>query len=86
MPQNGCPVDSGRDWTQDEIQVQAAVEHGNHPMEESAAKQFWEEALEKEKQGLVELIDWEELESMPDEYFPNCCKHIPVLYVNTHII
>ena len=52
----GCPIDSGRNWTREEIQQ--AVEHGNHPMEDSAVKQFWNEAIDKEKQGLVVLFQY----------------------------
>ena len=58
----GCPVDTGRRWTQAE--VEAAVAYGNHPLEEAAATQFYEEALDKEARGLVELLDWDELSQL----------------------
>ena len=72
----GCPVDISRLWTRAEIE--AAVEYGNHPMEESASTQFYEEALIKEKQGLVELFDWEVLKALPDDEFPMAMKLSPL--------
>ena len=51
----GCPVDTGRHWTREEIV--AAIERGNHPMEPSAMQQFHDEALAKQERGLVEIID-----------------------------
>ena len=71
-----CPVDTGRHWTRDEIE--AAIERGNHPMEASAMRQFHDEALEKQKRGLVEIIDWETLKALPDDQFPEALKSSPL--------
>jgi len=38
--------------------------------EASAMKQFHDEALEKQKRGLAETIDWETLKALPDGQFP----------------
>ena len=72
----GCPVDPGRHWSRDE--VRAAVAYGSHPMEDSASKQFWEEAVEKQSRGLVSIIDWEEIDALPDEKFPRNMKVSPL--------
>ena len=34
---NGCPVEAGRDWTQNELK--AAIEYGSHPMDKEATLQ-----------------------------------------------
>jgi hypothetical protein len=47
-------------------------------MEESAMKQFFEEALDKEKRGLVKILDWEELKNLPDHLFPGALKVSPI--------
>ena len=77
---DGCPVDTGRRWTRQELEV--AAEYGNHPMEEEAALQFYEEALEKEQRGLVEIFDWEEVKNLPDHLFPADMKLSPLSAVH----
>ena len=72
----GCPVDTGRHWTKQEIV--AAIERGNHPMEPSAMQQFHDEALAKQERGLVEIIDWEALKALPDDQFPKALKSSPL--------
>ena len=76
----GCPTNTGRRWTRREIE--AAAEYGNHPMEDAATKQFYEEALEKEQRGLVEILDWEELKNLPDHLFPADMKLSPLSAVH----
>ena len=72
----GCPVDCGNDWSRDNIK--AAINFGNHPMEESAVDQFRRETLDKEKRGLVELVDIDELFNRPDSTFPTNLKSSPL--------
>ena len=72
----GCPVDCGTNWSRENIK--AAIEFGNHPMEETAVQQFWDETLDKAKRGLVELIDIEELLQRPDSTFPTNLKSSPL--------
>ena len=73
---DGCPVNTGRRWSRREIE--AAAEYGNHPMTEEAATQFYEEALDKEQRGLVDILDWEELKQLPDHLFPADMKLSPL--------
>ena len=76
----GCPVDTGRRWTRAEIE--AAVEYANHPLEEAAATQFYEEALDKASRGLVEILDWDELCKLADDEFPADMKISPLSAVD----
>ena len=76
----GCPANTGRQWTRREIE--AAAEYGSHPMEESAMTQFYEEAKEKEQRGLVEILEWEELKNRPDHLFPADMKLSPLSAVH----
>ena len=78
---HGCPVDAGRNWTREEIGQ--AIERGNHPLEESAIKQFHAEALNKEERGLVKIVDWEHIKNLPDHLFPQALKSSPLSAV-TH--
>ena len=41
-------------------------------------QQFHDEALEKQKCGLVEIIDWEALKALPDGQFPEALKSSPL--------
>ena len=54
----------GRYWAREEII--ASIEPGNHPMELSAMQELHDEALEKQKRGLVEIIDRETPKALPD--------------------
>ena len=57
----GCPVQTGADWTAE--QLQAAVEKGPHSsaLEDDAIAQIQVEAREKEAQGFAKIYKWEEL-------------------------
>ena len=77
----GCPVEAGRQWTREEIEL--AIEQGPHDMDESAAAQFAAEAIDKEKKGLVRIVPWSELKNMPDHLFPKELKVSPIFAV-TH--
>lgn len=72
----GCPVDAGRDWTRDEIA--AAIEYGNHSMEDSAVKQFHDEAMDKQRRGLVDILNWDELHILDNNAFPSQLKVSPL--------
>ena len=72
----GCPIDTRRHWMREEIV--SAIERGNHPIEPSAMQQFHHEALEKQKCGLVEIIDWEALKALSDGEFPKALKSSPL--------
>ena len=57
----GCPVQTGADWTAE--QLQAAVDKGPHSstLEEDAIAQIQVEAREKEAQGFAKIYKWEDL-------------------------
>ena len=57
----GCPVDVGRDWTADEIW--AAVQRGPHPsaLHPDAIAQLHSEVQDKEKQGFVKVLLWDDI-------------------------
>jgi len=57
----GCPANTGRPWTLEEME--AAVEKGPHvsALQPEAMAQLQQEVAEKEKQGAVRVVLWEDL-------------------------
>ena len=68
----GCPVEAGRDWTCAELE--AAIEYSSQPMDGEARKQLCEETYEKEKRGMVEILKWSDLKTLPEDEFPKKLK------------
>ena len=57
----GCPTNTGRDWTLDEIQ--AAIDRGPHQsaLEPAAIKHFTEEVRDKVEKGQARVVLWDEI-------------------------
>ena len=66
--QQGCPVDCGKNWSQDRIE--AAIQHGPHrsartPQARQALRQ---EALEKVKQGFAKIVRYGDIKNnLPEQ-------------------
>jgi len=73
----GCPVDCGDDWTLE--QLEAAIRNGAHASANvpEAAAACKKEALERVKEGLCRLINWDDIK----ENFPKNLKISPLAAV-----
>jgi len=88
---NGCPVNCGPTWTLD--QLQAAVDHGNHPSASTpeAIKCLCKEMFKKVNQGHAQIIPWDKLcknpppNAVPHKSCPfwgNCGFVLPTMHIN----
>jgi hypothetical protein len=61
----GCPANTGRPWTRDEMQ--AAIDRGPHisAMDPDAIKQLATEVAEKVKKGQAKLVLWDDIKNDP---------------------
>eukprot|EP00956_Cyclotella_meneghiniana_P024898 scaffold50779_cov23-Cyclotella_meneghiniana.AAC.1 len=61
----GCPCNTGKDWTKE--QLWAAVERGPHvsALEPDAIEQMEQEIAEKQKQGQVKVVLWDDIKDNP---------------------
>ena len=74
---NGCPVDCGRDWSQEEIL--AALRRGPHPSarQPDAARELHREVREKVNQGYAKIVKWKDIRHNP----PTNLKLSPVAQI-----
>jgi len=63
----GCPANTGRHWTKDEMH--AAVERGNHDSakERDAIESYQEEIKEKVRSGQARVVLWDDIKDDPPE-------------------
>jgi hypothetical protein len=61
----GCPVNSGRPWTREELE--AAIQRGPHvsALDQDAMKQLQQEVSEKVKIGQARLVKWDDIKANP---------------------
>ena len=73
----GCPCNTGKDWTKE--QVAAAVLKGPHKsaLEPDAIEQMEQEIKEKERQGQVKVVLWDDIKDNP----PKQLKISPVAMI-----
>ncbi len=62
---NGCPVQTGKPWTQE--QILAAIKRGPHvsALVPAAVAQLDEEVQEKVKNGQARLVKWADIQHNP---------------------
>ena len=76
--EHGCPVDTGRQWTPE--QIKAALERGPHmsALAPEAMQAFREEVVQKIAQGHAKVIPWDEIkDNLPKELKLSPISQIP---------
>ena len=73
----GCPANTGRPWTVDEMQ--AAIDRGPHvsALDPAAMEYMAEEARQKEAAGQLRVVDWETIRHNP----PKELKVLPLALI-----